>query len=662
MQAVILSLQRNPRLSWLLAVLLLTAAVYLPIFHNGFVSWDDNIYITDNPLVTGPWSQNLWRIFAGSFEGHYHPLTLISLKFDHSLFGASARAFHLHNLLLHLLNTFLVFQIILQFHNKPMVAGITALLFGIHPMHVEAVAWASARKDVLYTFWFLLAYLGWLRYVASAYRKYLVFSLAAFVLAVLSKGQAVFLPLCLILTDILLLRPLNNRKIWLEKLPYFTIALILGLIAIFAQARTGYTGSLAPKPGIPEMIMLAGYAFTLYLLKLALPIQLSAYYSYPQYQGSEFTAGMWLGLLISVVVLGLVVYSLRKNKVLFFGLMFFIVNIFVFLKWIPVSNYIIADRYTYVSSIGLFFIAGYGLERLRQYSKPFALGSALILVALLWVYALTATARVSIWHDTLSLTNDILKNNPKVYTALNARGIESMNQGDLRAALQDFSAAIDVQPKNARAYANRAGIYAKTDRNPEALKDLDMAVSLAPGNAAYLNNRGLSRLTARLYKEALDDFSAAINASPSFGVAYANRGKVYNSTANFEAALEDLKQAAAMGIVFPYVSFETGIAYYNLRDFNRAVTQFNYTLKKDPSFTEALFYRGFSNYNLGDFQGAEDDLGAALSRDDKNAIAWAMRGMARIRLGKKAQACADFYQAKNLGMKQVEKEIEKNCQ
>jgi tetratricopeptide (TPR) repeat protein len=661
MQALLSTFNRYPRQIWALAAILVTLSVYLPVWHNGFVNWDDNIYITDNPLVLQPLSETWQSIFLSSFEGHYHPLTLLSLKADYFLFGLNPRAFHLHNLLIHLLSTALVFSSIFLVTRKPMVAGITALFFGIHPMHVESVAWAAARKDVLFTLWFLLSWLFYTRYFFSLKRIYLLLSLLAFLLSVLSKGQAVFLPVCLVLTDLYLGRKLFARVTWINKIPYFAIALALGIVAVIVQEQTGYTAKSGASPGFFEMIMVAGYAFAFYLLKIILPLNLSAYYAYPDYLPGAYTPAMWLGLVIMLAFAALMIYSYRKNRTLFFGAMFFLVNIFVFLKWIPVSNYIIADRYTYVSGIGIFFLAATALDQLKQRGKAYALGSGIILVALLWSYTLASASRVTVWESTESLTNDILARYPDVYTALNARGADRMGKGHFRGALADFSHAINVQPNTARAYANRGDLYAKTGKTEQAMADYDDALKLEPGNDRYLNNRGLCREKANRLREALADFDAAIQLKPRTGIYYANRAKVHNKLADFKAALDDVSLAKSLGIDLPFLTFEAGFAYYNLQDFNRAVIKFNKVLAKEPVFTDALIYRGYASYNLGDYLSAEADLSRVLAQADDNGLVWAMRGLARVRLGDTEGACLDFRTARLKGLSAVEREIEKYC-
>jgi len=659
--AFTLRLKGNPGQLWLLAAILMTLVIYLPLWNNGFVNWDDNVYVLENPLIFNSWTSSFVNIFSSSFEGHYHPLTLLSLKLDFSLFGLNPRAFHSHNLLLHLLNTILVFRVFMLITKKPMLAGITAVLFGIHPMHVESVAWASARKDVLFTFWFLLAFILWLKYLDDRKKKYILLSMLAFLLSVLSKGQAVFLPLCLILTEVYLGKSLFSWKIWLEKIPFFVIALALGIVAIYVQEKTGYTSKNGLAPGFLEMLLVAGTAFCLYLMKIIVPINLSAYYSYPAFHAGIYPPAMWLGLLIFLILLAAMFYFYRKNKTVFFGLMFFLLNIFIFLKWIPVSNYIIADRYTYIAALGLFFMAAVSLDNLRKYGKLQAISAYAILAVLLLSYGLSAATRVPVWKDTSSLMDNILKNNPDVYSALNARGSLRLEQGDFKGAMDDYSHAINVQPKTARAYANRAELLIKANRSKEALHDFDQALDLEPDNPRYHNNRGLNRIKEGMIPQALDDFTAATHLAPGIGIYYANRGKALNLLGRFDQALAELQKAASLGARLPFMAFETGIAYYNLKDFNRAVLQFNQALQQDLTFVDAYFYRGFSNYNLGDFVSAESDLTTALNKQDNNPLAWAMRGLARIRLGNKDGACNDFYKAKELGLKQVDQEIEKNC-
>ncbi|HRY33762.1 MAG TPA: tetratricopeptide repeat protein [Bacteroidales bacterium] len=684
------SLIRFPAAAWFITCLIVTALAYIPVFHNGFVSWDDGIYITENSLIHSFTGSNLWQIISRSFEGHYHPFTLLSLMFDYGINGPDPLVFHLHNLLLHLCNTLLVFTIIRKLTGQHHTAGIAALLFALHPLHVEAVAWATARKDVLFTAWFLLSMWCYLRYLAQNQKKWLLLSLVAALVSSLSKGQGVFLPFCLLLTDYFTGRKLTDLKIWREKLPFFLPLMLMGVIALLAQRETGYLGEQPESAGLWQTLLTASGALAMYFYKMIVPLQLSAYYPLPRDIMTVNLSAM-AGLLIAALLVWLLIRSFRRWPVVFFGLAFFLVNIFIFLRWIPVSNYLTADRYTYLASFGLFFIAGHAFHLLNQRCRMAFILPLLILPVLGWL----TYERVKVWKDSMSLVSDILEHHPDVYPALNIRGRELQLAGNRTAALEDFNRALALQPANPRALANRAALYQELGRTADALTDLNEALKLDPGQYRAMNNRGLLLLAAGENDRALADFNRVIALAPGFAEAYNNRGMVYaaagehdaacaefskaierapamakawanrgkcrNKTGDPGEAIRDLEQSLSLGLKTPLQYFELGFSWYLLQDFYKARKNFDHCLSMSPGDPNALAYRGYAHYNAGDFIPAVEDLTKALQSDSLNALAWGMRGLANMRINRKNEGCSDLEKALSLGLKQAQKELEKYC-
>ncbi|HKB43192.1 MAG TPA: hypothetical protein VKC90_02345, partial [Chitinophagaceae bacterium] len=259
----------------LFIILLIALIAFLPALKAGFV-WDDKNYIQNNP---GLHSINLKEIFSSYVLGNYHPLTMLSLAIEYHFWGLNEAGYHIINVLLHLLNVILVFYAIFLLSNKTGVALIAALLFGIHPLHVESIAWASELKDLLYTFFFLASYIFYLKYIKSNKNKFLFYALLLFMFSLLSKAMAVSLPLLLLLTDYFKGRKIN-MTILLEKLPFFILAVIFGVVAIHAQ-KSSHSIQDINIFTFPQRIIFASYGFITYLLKLLVPSHLSAYYPYP---------------------------------------------------------------------------------------------------------------------------------------------------------------------------------------------------------------------------------------------------------------------------------------------------------------------------------------------------------------------------------------------
>ena len=233
------SLANRSLLPWLLPVLALTAICFLPMLSNGFTNWDDELYVKENPLLKGPDWQG---IFSQASASNYHPLTILSLAFNYAISGTDPFSYHLVNWLLHILNTGLVFIFIYKISGKkPYVAAFAAVIFGVHPMHVESVAWVSERKDVLYALFFLLALLQYWRFLETGKRVKAIFCFVFFVLSLLSKPAAIILPFVLLLLDYWYGRSVN-WKVVAEKIPFFALSLVFGFITVKVQSADAIVG------------------------------------------------------------------------------------------------------------------------------------------------------------------------------------------------------------------------------------------------------------------------------------------------------------------------------------------------------------------------------------------------------------------------------------
>ncbi|MGB4849237.1 MAG: hypothetical protein WBP41_15035, partial [Saprospiraceae bacterium] len=265
----------------LTGIVLLSASIYLPVLHNHFLAWDDNYYIRDNAFI---YSFNLKDIFSNNVMGNYHPLTVLMLAIEYHLFELSETGYHAVNLVFHLLNVILVFYAVLLLCNKSGIALLTSLLFGIHPIHVESVAWAAELKDLLYTLFFLASMIMYLKFLPNLQKKYYLAALLLFLCSLLSKGMAASLPVVLLLIDFFKGRKLT-MNVLLEKIPFFLLAILFGIIAVSAQRAPDIVQDVTFFT-FPQRIAFACYGFCTYIAKLILPINLSAYYPYPLKTGS----------------------------------------------------------------------------------------------------------------------------------------------------------------------------------------------------------------------------------------------------------------------------------------------------------------------------------------------------------------------------------------
>ncbi|MCD4679414.1 MAG: hypothetical protein K8S00_03405, partial [Bacteroidales bacterium] len=345
--------------------LLATFISFFPSLNNAIDIWDDQFYVITNDLIKDLSWDGIKNIFAFTpVVGNYHPLTVLSYTFEYALFEFNPVAYHLDNLILHLFNTLLVFIFIYKLSSRLWVAFIASILFGIHPLHVESVTWVSERKDVLYAFFFILGLISWMNFKKDGNRKYYFFAMGLFVLSCLSKGMAVTFSIVIILIDYLLAKKVTY-KILIDKIPFLVISVFFGLIAIKVQgdsAAIGFTENDVYTAS--DKFFFANYSLFFYIKKMLLPFELSGLYPYPIKSGGPLPFIFYFSFPANLILVFLIFYSLKRTKKVMFGSLFFIVSIFPVLQILSVGSAIAADRYFYIASIGLFYLAGLGFDNI----------------------------------------------------------------------------------------------------------------------------------------------------------------------------------------------------------------------------------------------------------------------------------------------------------
>jgi len=568
--------------------LLLTCIVFMPALQNGFTNWDDQIYVTENPEVWQFTPNQVVKYFTTPMVANYHPFTMMSLAFDYQVSGLNPWFYHFHNIILHLINIVLVFLFVYRLTDKnQLIAGLTMVLFAIHPMHVESVAWVAERKDVLYALYLLGAFLAYLSYMSSGKRSAYFLTLGLFLGSLFSKPAAVPFPLMLLAIDFLKGREKTadgnwNMNIFIEKIPFFLLSIIFGLITITSQSDVGAIGTL-PNYSIGYKFLFASYGFVVYILKFFVPYTLSNYHPYPL--AEDLSTMFILAPLLMAVIIGLGVYSLRHSRTLAFGLLFYFFGVALVLQFVSVGNALIAERYTYVPYIGLWIALGYGIHALvkeQPNRMPWVLGA-------LGVYVLACSyisfERTKVWKTSETLWSDVISKYPREPIAFYDRGLYYYEVGQWNEALNDFTQAIDLQPSYYEAVHNRGLVYRKqkllpqalqdfnrsielktTDakayihrgntlndlkRYQEALQDFNIALQLAPDNILAYFNRGLALLNLGRYEEALSDYAHVLGQNPNYAQAYLNRSAIYSTMGRKAEALQDALKAQSLGVNVP---------------------------------------------------------------------------------------------------------------
>lgn len=329
---------RTPVVSFaIILLLIITAVVYFPALRNGFVNYDDTINIIENTAIRSLSFQNIRTVFCSFFLGHYFPLTMLSYAVDYQFFTLNPFGYHFSNLLLHLLDCVLVFWLFFLISGKTAVAFLVAVLFGIHPLQVDTVAWASERKNVLYAFFYLGALVCYIYYLRDRYaRKYYVGTLVLFLLSLLAKSMAVTLPVVLLVVEYVIFRR-RGKRMFIEKIPFFILSILFGGIAIAA----GYSYAFIRWENafdIFSKIMVVSYALMFYLKKIFLPSGLSVYYYYSGV-GSGLASLPFLYAFLAVVTLASVTaLSVRYTQKIVFGVLFYAITLAPTVQFVPTGS------------------------------------------------------------------------------------------------------------------------------------------------------------------------------------------------------------------------------------------------------------------------------------------------------------------------------------
>jgi len=500
-----------------LVIIAITFISFFPSLKGGFLStWDDEKYVTGNQVIKELNGEHVIKMFTRPVNGTYAPLPLLTFAIEYKLFGDNPIPFHATNLILHLLCTLLVFKILRLLKLELVFAAFGAVLFAIHPMRVESVAWITERKDVLYGFFYFASIIAYIRYVAESpqKQKFLVYGILLFVGSLLSKIEAVTLPLSLLLIDFLMRRPLN-MKLLTEKIPFFLLSLFFGMLGIYIIYRVGlHTPELLKTDRLlsfSSRLLYGLYAFTGYIFKFFVPVSLCAMYPYPIMTGWTMIWIRFLNPSLIVVLIFIVGWSLRKTRTITFGILFFFFNIFFLLQIFAVGNGFFADRYTYIPYFGLIFITLWFIgEVAKKYSEKRVW--ILITLAVITVTGVAGTfSRSNVWKDEVSLWSDVISQNPdrNMEPYVN-RGVAYTVRHDWENAIKDYTRAISIGPVSAEVYADRGIVYGFTGQQENAVADFTKALEINPKNTKALFNRGVTYGNMGQADRAIIDFRRVI--------------------------------------------------------------------------------------------------------------------------------------------------------
>lgn len=679
-----------------LLLVILTALVYSSAVNNDFTNWDDNNYITSNPHIKDFSKEGLNYLLTERTGLGGTRLTLVSFWIDYHFWKLNPMPYHLENILWHILNTILVFFLFIRLNNNRRVSLIVAVLFAVHPMHVESVAWISERKDVLFTF-FLLAslhsYISYLRIEKTGYRIICWFLFTGFFyLSWHSKFSAIVLPFLLFLIDFYLKRKFS----WLiiaEKLPILFFLgwevhrMAFGSVTHMPvqNLKKVYESHPTDSFNIYDKTLLASYSLIYYLMKFFLPVNLSAIVPYPvKIKGSFpdlYFQSFILSIILSILLLVLIIRFWKKGQAYIFGFLFFMVSLAPFLHYISIKGVVVvADRYTYVPYIGMSFLVALFFDHLLK--GKYRLQGWLILGSVIVLLSYLSFERNKVWKNNITLFTDVLEKNPKVVQAYNNRGNAYNEMKEYKLALADFTKAIKISPTFKFLYNNRSFSWAEMDCTRLAMNDLNMAmhldpyyidpylnkakllmsedkyqeaifnysnaIKLAPGRSSIYVQRARAYIFMSMKDSAITDYARAIKLFPNNKDAYYERGRIYSFDKEYSAAIQDFQKAILIDPEVPEYYNELGDVYNNIGKYKEALETIDRAIKIKPDFTEAFNNRGIAYFNLGNSNQALNDFNTSLKIDSLYSKAYSNRGNLWVSQSNFQRAISDFSRAISL--------------
>jgi tetratricopeptide (TPR) repeat protein len=639
--------------------------VFSPSLRNGFVKWDDDVNFLFNPYYRGlGWTQLRW-MFTTFHMGPYQPLSWLTLGLDYRLWGMDARGYHLTSLLIHAANGVLLYFLARRLMisaaapeeradpvRYDLAAAFAALVFAVHPLRVESVAWVTERRDVLSGFFFLAAILIYVRAAEMPAKKWrwLCAALAAFVLALLSKAIVVTLPVVLLLLDVYPLKRLSrpwlspeNAAVLREKIPFFLLSAAFGPLGLWGQKISAEMRPLESY-GLAARLAQAFYGMALYLSKTVLPIRLLPLYELPKHL--DPLAAPFIVAAVLVVFVKSVAFALRKKwPAAWIAWLYFFVTLAPVLGVVQFGAQIAADRYTYLPSMGLAVLAGGVLLALMRKNRASLFIAGLVVASL----GVLTWRQSRVWHDTESLWSHALSVDPKIISAHNNLGLELVAQGRVQEGVRHYEEALSIDSDSADAHNNLGKALELLGRRPEAVLHYREALRINPHYGHAYNNLGSALMSLGQTEQAIAVFQEALAMDPKDSMAQNNWGDALAGVRRFDEALAHYREALRLKPDFPEAHNNMGVAFSLMGRPDDAIASFREAMKIDPNYATAAhnlarIYVGRANASIasGRLDKAVEDFQEALAVDSKDLEAINNMGVIFLRQGRRAEAADQF--------------------
>ncbi|MGE5306739.1 MAG: tetratricopeptide repeat protein [Alphaproteobacteria bacterium] len=671
----------HPRYAWAIPLFIaaITIVAFYPVLKNGFINWDDDYNVLQNPFYRGLGWSNLQWMFTTFHMTLYRPLTWVTLGLDYVLWGMNPFGYHLSSVILHTANAVIFYFVSLRLFSTQnnavpedlrlrTAALVAALVFALHPLRVEPVAWVSGRENLVSGFFFLLAILWYLRAVGSAentsgqYWFWIGAAWASYSLSLLGKAAAVTLPFALVVLDIYPLRRLkadvrtwfdtHTRRVWWEKVLFAVPASGAWVIGVLAKGHFGTVASLEDF-GLLTRLNQVMYGLVFYVWKTIAPLGLSPLYERPTYVAEagifDFRSAIALAAITVFFVLTRRRFPAGLASWIFYGLILIPV-----LGFIPFGPQIVADRYSYLPCLVWAILAGAAVlhwphPELNRRIRARGFSPAGVLATLVLVTFVFLTWKQSqIWHDSETLWRYALTIDQRSAFAHNNLGVALEERGNVQEGVQQVREALRIDPAFAEAHNNLGYFLAKQGLLDEGIRELREAVQLKPAYATARNNLGNALAERGAVDESVEQFRETLRMSPDSADAHYNLGRVLASQNKLDDAVAHYRQAAKLRPEAVDIHNNLGAVLLKQGKTDEAVEQFREALRINPRYAKAHFNLGRAYADQAKFDEAVRQFQDALEIDPDVAEIHAVLARVLTLTGKKDEAVRHYEEALRL--------------
>jgi tetratricopeptide (TPR) repeat protein len=535
-----------------LLLILVTFAAFSQVLSYGFIDYDDNDYVTENPHVKAGLTKDstVWAFTAGH-SGNWHPLTWMSHMLDCQLFGTEAGWHHLTSLVIHIINTVLLFAVLKKMTRSLWPSAFVAAAFAIHPLHVESVAWIAERKDVLSSLFWILTMAAYLRYAKRPDKVNYLLTLVTFIFGLMAKPMLVTLPFVFLLLDFWPLERFsrrNFRRLVIEKIPFFVLSAISSVVTFLVQQRTGAVVRIEQIP-LDSRVANAFISYLLYIAKMIWPSRLAVFYPYPSGKPS-----IWLALSAALLLLGISICVIRlapNRRYLLTGWFWYLGTLVPVIGLVQVGTQAMADRYTYLPSIGIFIMTAWGIAELSakwRYRKIALPISATLVIAAMLV---CTRQQVRYWQNSFALFSRAVAVTKNNYIGHSGLGKALRAQGKLDEAIKQYHLALDVNQRYGVAHYNLANALVDKGKFNEAISHYNQALHINPNYAEAHNNLGYALATQGKLDEAIACFRQALQLRADDASTHYNLGYALQLKGLLDEAINHYRRALQINPDYP---------------------------------------------------------------------------------------------------------------